>query len=183
MLNQEIAELFPGTSPRLIRVLTEEHIFQISNQSQSGLNYIKLRQGGKNGASSAKLSNLLVNWRRLLAETPDMVLQIIGGLASKYLIPLAILSTIAKLQNIATLTVSENHATALCAMWTKRDAYDSITPERAFEETNTLLKHFRMNEMARDEFDQVLEDLAKLSTLKVEAGNIALMECITFSLN
>lgn len=143
---------------------------------------ITAHSGGLRGGETRKPGNIRFNWRKLYQELGDMVLNTAGAIAVPVLIPFAALSLWNKFQAHATIPLSREQATAIFAMWHRKDANHKIGKARALEEINVLLAVFKLPSLDHGELDVILRDLAALDCIEVAAdGQIWLREWVSTS--
>jgi hypothetical protein len=140
------------------------------------------RSGGLRGGETRKPGNIRFNWRKLYQELGDMILNAAGAIAVPVLIPFAALSLWNKFWTHATIPLSREQATAIFAMWHRKDANHKIAKPRALEEINALLVVFKLPPLDEAELEVILRDLAALECVEVAAdGEIWLREWVSAS--
>lgn len=140
---------------------------------------VTLHSGGLRGGETRKLGNLQFNWRRLVGESPDMILTLIGTLAVPALFPLAALSLWNKYVIHSSVTLSREQATALFAMWTRRDRKNRISRSDALNAVNDLVAVFKLPSVDADEFSITLNDLVHLKCIEIDADVVWLREWVS----
>jgi hypothetical protein len=142
------------------------------------MHFITMNSGGYDGGESRKPGNLRLNWRKLLADSPDIGLNIAGVVATPYLVPLAALSLWNKLWGHSTIPLSKEHATVLCAMWQGRDTENRIENSQAFEKAGVLFSLYQWSSLNKQAFDQILVDLEGIECIECEDKSIWLREWV-----
>lgn len=143
---------------------------------------ITLHSGGRRGGNSRKPGNIVLNWRRLVQDSADLVLTGAGVVATPWLIPLAALSIFNKLWAHSSIDVSREQAACLFAMWHHRDENNRIEIDRAHSESAALFEVFTWPSLGRAEFDAVLHDLVQMRCVELPgAGTIWLREWVRTS--
>jgi hypothetical protein len=100
------------------------------------LEYITADHGGSRGGQTRKPGNIFLNWRKLLSEFGDVVLTVAGATSVPKLIPFAALSIWNKLWSNSAISLAPEQATALLAMWHRRDGNNRIERTTAYQEIN-----------------------------------------------
>jgi len=105
-----------------------------------------------------------------------------GAIAVPVLIPFAALSLWNKFCAHSTIPLSREQATAIFAMWHRKDANHKIKKPRALEEINVLLAVFKLPALDDGELDVILRDLVALDCIELNAdGEIWLREWVSTS--
>ena len=139
---------------------------------------ITLKSGGLQGGETTKPGNLRLNWQRFVRDCGDMVLTAAGVIAVPILIPFAALSLWNKYWTHATIPLSREQATALFAMWTRKDDEQRTTRASAIEALNELLTVFKLPSVDAAEFAVIERDLIHLQCIELDGDRIWLRQWI-----
>ena len=143
---------------------------------------ITLHSGGRRGGNTRKPGNIILNWRRLVQDSADLVLTGAGVAATPWLIPLAALSIFNKLWSHSGIEVSREQAACLFAMWHHRDENNRIEIDRAHAESDALFDVFTWPSLERAGFEAVLQDLVQMRCVELpDAKTIWLREWVRTS--
>lgn len=169
--NNEIADYVVKSFAKISEPVKDEYVFMelITLKSASGLG------GGK----SRKTGNVQLNWRKLLTDSPEHYLTIVGAATSSYLIPLAGLVVWNKLWALRSIEISEMHAIVISALWELRDNNNYVDGKDLLSKINIHFKKHTKRELSNDELDIIISDLCDLRTIKLKSdGRIWLCEYV-----
>jgi len=127
---------------------------------------ITANHGGFGGGRSRKPGNIVLNWRRLVRDSSDLVLTGAGAAASPWLIPFAALSIFNKLWTHSSVELTREQASCLFAMWNHCGTDHRISSDEAFAECSALFAVFKWPTLERDAFDAILRDLECLRCIE-----------------
>ena len=147
------------------------------------IHMITLQSGGLQGGATTKPGNLRLNWNRFVRDCGDMVLTAAGVVTAPILIPFAALSLWNKYWTHATITLSREQATALFAMWTRKDDENRIATDAAMAALNELLTVFKLPLIDDAEFDVIKRDLVRLRCIECDEKGIWLREWVKTTYN
>lgn len=142
------------------------------------MHFITMNSRGYDGGESRKPGNLRLNWRKLLADSPDIGLNIAGVVATPYLVPLAALSLWNKLWGHSAIQLSKEHATVLYAMWQGRDTKNRIANSQAFEKAGVLFSVYQWPSLDKHAFEHILVELERIECIECEDESIWLCEWV-----
>jgi hypothetical protein len=143
---------------------------------------ITAHSGGRRGGQTRKPGNIVLNWRRFIQDSADLVLTGAGATTTPWLIPLAALSIFNKLWSHSSIDLTREQATCLYAMWHHCDKDHKIQVEHAHIECSSLFVVFDWHALERRKFDTILHDLAGLRCIEMpEPETIWLREYISTS--
>lgn len=148
------------------------------------MHMITAQHGGHRGGQTRKPGNLRLNWRRLLGEFGDLSLTVASAVAVPPLIPFAALSLWNKLWTHSTIALSREHATALVAMWHRRDENHRIHRTKAHDEVNALFTVFTWPLLDAAAFAALLNELVALDCIELkDSDQIWLREWVQTTYN
>jgi len=142
------------------------------------IHMITAQSGGLGGGETTKPGNLRLNWHKLVRSCGDMVLTAAGVAAHPVLIPFAALSLWNKYWTHATIPLSREQATALFAMWSRKDSKNRITRDVAIAAVNDLLAVFKLPLIDQKQFDVIERDLTHLRCIECDQDGIWLREWV-----
>ncbi len=142
------------------------------------MHLITMTSRGYDGGESRKPGNLRLNWRKLLADSPDICLNIAGVVTTPYLVPFAALSLWNKLRGHSAIQLSKEHATVLYAMWQGRDTNNRIANSQAFEKAGVLFCIYQWPPLNKHAFEHILVELERIECIECEDDSIWLRESV-----
>lgn len=126
-----------------------------------------------------KPGNILLNWKLLLQQVPDLGLT---AHSLKEQNPLMIVFAGLKIAQIiisaARIELQQRHAFTLYMMWHHRNPRNEISEEHAFELINKQLANNAESPMAEAEFTTLIDDLIALRCIELVDGTIWLKEWV-----
>lgn len=127
---------------------------------------------GDAGATSLKVTNLILNWRKVIELANESALETAGAASvSWWLVPLAALHLVQKAQRRATVHVSREDALVLVALWKiRRD--DGVPEEIAWKVVQASLREDSPSEFTYKQFNVSLDNLIELKAIDIIAGRI-----------
>lgn len=135
------------------------------------LEMIVANRGGRSGGRSRKPGNILLNWRRLFGESPDLILTGAGVIATPWLIPLAALSIFNKLWANASIELTKEQATCLFAMWHRCDDHHVIDHATAGASCRELFSVYLWPEPSDQLLCHIYQDLQTLRCIEPRGPN------------
>ena len=139
-------------------------------------------RGGRLGGRTRKPGNILLNWRRLVRDTADLVLTGAGTIATPWLIPVAALSIFNKLWAHSKIELTREQAACLFAMWHQCDEDHKIQVDQALAECSNLFSVFKWPVLEQAQFKVILHDLESIRCIEMsESSTIWLCEWIRTS--
>jgi hypothetical protein len=146
------------------------------------LEMIVADRSGRGGGRSRKLGNILLNWRTLFRDSPDLILTGVGSFAQPWLIPLAALSIFNKLWAQSSIELTKEQATCLFAMWHRSDQNHMIDRDEAFSCCKELFSVYQWPEPSDASFSVIIGDLKSLGCVELrDGGKIWLREWVRSS--
>jgi hypothetical protein len=139
---------------------------------------ITLHSGGLQGGETSKPGNLRLNWHRFAAECGDMVLTVAGVINMPMLVPFAALSLWNKYWTQSTIKLSREQATALFAMWTRKNERNRIARSDAITAINELLTVFKLPLIDDSAFNAIECELIHLQCIESDDDGIWLREWV-----
>jgi len=128
---------------------------------------ITLSSAGRRGGQTRKPGNIILNWRNLLRESPDLVLTGAGVATTPWLIPLAALSIFNKLWTNSKIDLTREHASCLFAMWQHCNDDHKLATNLALAECQELFKVFGWPPLNAAQFSAILHDLVELQCIEL----------------
>ncbi len=120
----------------------------------------------ENEVSTIKPGNIVLNMKKLLLDSSEIVLTIAGVAATPYLIPLAALIIWNKVWSNIKIDSGENQAIVIMLMWENRNVQDNTIEEsNAYSLFNQYLKTKNRNGLVIEDFRRVLTDLEKMKCI------------------
>ena len=129
-------------------------------------------------AISVKPGNILLNWRKLFDNIPDVVLTGAGVEAAPWLWPFAGLAIWNKVWSQIKIDLSEYHAVSMYAMWKNKNNKNCIDLSTARRKTNEILKLNNKNILKKREFYDILQDLTRMKCIEIDKGEVWLREWV-----
>ena len=140
------------TSPK-IEIYTHHIILDIKTESPSS-------------ARSFKPGNILLNWRKLLKDSPDSILTIVGAVAVPWLIPLAGLVVWNNVWSLLSIKIDERHAAVIGAMWKNSDEENCIRNDKVLDLVNKDLSEYNRPIMNEKELKGILKNLEEMKCIE-----------------
>lgn len=131
------------------------------------------------GGASYKPGNILLNWRRLIDEIPEVALTGLGVVAEHpVVVVLGALFICKNLHPTVKIELSDRHATALYSMWQNKDHTKRISEGGALIKTNEQLVRDKKEPLTSQEFAKIVDDLCKMECIELTEGAIWLRESV-----
>jgi hypothetical protein len=147
-----------------------------------------LNQGdGLTGGFSIKPGNIVISWKRLLFDSFEHTLTLIGAVTTSILapvvIPFAALVVYNKISGLKKIKIEERHAMILAALWQSRDHENSLVSKDGIVEIcNTFLSKYDRPKIGREEFTLLTNDLDKIGAIELTRdGDIWLKDSVVVS--
>jgi len=132
---------------------------------------ITTRPGGIGGGRSSKPGNIWLNWRKLLIDSAESILTVVGAIAIPWLIPLAGLIVWNKVWALSNLEMDERHAATIWTMWKNRDKENRIEHDIILNLVNEELSKYKRSPMGEEELKNILNDLEKMECIEKDEKN------------
>ena len=142
------------------------------------IRFITLKNRIENGARSIKPGNLILNWKNLFDNLPNIVFTGVAAINLEILIPFAALNLWNIVWSNLKIEISINHAISLYVMWINRDRFNKISEEKAFKVANQYLKENTFSELTKKEFIGIVDELCNMACIELNEGNIWLRESV-----
>ena len=120
---------------------------------------------------------ILLSWRKLMPLLPEIVLDSAEANSGHvWLIVFMALAIWSRLAAAAPEGVGKDDATTLLALWRYRNAHDEIPAAEGFARTNAVRAEIRLPSLAKADFADVIDRLARLGCLSLATGTIQLRD-------
>ena len=129
-------------------------------------------QGGRRGGRTRKPGNIWLNWRKLIRESPDLVLTGAGSIAEPWLGVLAALSTFNKMWAHASIELRKEQAACLVAMWPRCDERCRIPRAAAYSSCKELFSVYQWPEPSDDQLGELISELEVLRCVESKPEDI-----------
>ena len=143
---------------------------------------ITIRRPHQPSASSRKLANLVLNWRKLFQIIPDVTLASLGAaalpLSAVWSLPLAVLYALNKMCGGMTEELDDVEATALVTLWRESGARARIPEELGFRSTCAFREEAGLQPISASRFSAAIDRLARLHCIDLHDGDIVLRESV-----
>ena len=152
-LSIKIIDHFCGITPPEIEIDTHHFIFDI-------------KSGGLGGARSSKPGNIWLNWRKLLIDSSESILTIVGAVAVPWLIPLAGLVVWNKVWSLSSIKIDERHAAVIWTMWKNSDEENCIKNDKVLDLVNKDISKYNRPIMNEKELKDILKNLEEMKCIE-----------------
>lgn len=133
-------------------------------------------------ASSRKLGNVVLNWRKLLDIVPDISLTGLGAaslpVAPQVAVVLTGLYIWNKVWREAVEEFSDVEAVTILALWEHRNGKNRIPEQEGFVKTNEVRERFALPPLTQGQYTSAVNRLAALQCVEIEDGVIWLRESV-----
>ena len=141
----------------------EEHIMEL----------IVLHPSGRGGGRSRKLGNVKLNINKLVEALANGSFAIVGSLQAPILVPMAFIVLWSSLRKVTDITLTENDAAVLWAMWVYRDREKNIIPVNGLLDiVNNHLSKYDKTTITQKDLDFALNNLVKIKSIKKSKSTI-----------
>jgi len=166
MLVQQFVRLSPPQDPPIFSPVSVQSVKMHETHLAQ---FVVANRGGLAGGLSRKPGNILLNWRRLFLDSPDLILTGAGAIATPWLVPLAALSIFIKVWTQSTLLLTKEHAASLCAMWHRCENM-KIHFDSALICTNELFQVYSWPPLEVVTFQSVLKELETIRCIEIRSN-------------
>ena len=167
--NSKVEEISSGIINHFVDITAPEV------ESKSDL--LMIRRDVMGGGTSMKPGNIYLNWKKLFVDGSEAILTIAGTIALPWLIPLAGLVVLKKIQSILSVQITESQAAVIHTIWANRDTENSIKSEIVLDLVNLELSEYNRPEMSQKELNMILMDLEKMKCIeKINENKLWLRE-------
>lgn len=171
-INVIIEEVFQSDSIQVTCPLEPEPVMEF-------LTIERISRGSYKG-QSIKPGNITLNIKKLIKELPDIAL-LVPNLAydAWWLKVSAFLVLWRSLYRQATLELSNEHATAIVALWSNCNNEQRINKEKGYEITKGLFEQLELDILTWEKYMQLLLDLEKNAHLEIDDNGIWMREWVS----
>jgi hypothetical protein len=139
--------------------------------------FITMKPGGIGGGVSVRPGNVFLNWKKLLADSSESILTVIGAIEIPWLIPLAGLVVWGKVRSLVDVDLDERHAAVMWTLWKNKEEGNFIDSSKMLGLVNVELGRYDRPVMNDEELGEILSDLEKLGCIKrIDDGRVLLEE-------
>ena len=125
---------------------------------------------------------ILLSWRKLMPVLPEIVLDSAeANSAHVWLIVFMALAIWSRLAAAAPEGVGADDATTLLALWRYRNTNDEISESDGFARTNAVRAEIRLPPLAKPDYAEAVDRLARLRCLSLATGTIQLRDSIALA--
>lgn len=139
---------------------------------------------GLRGGTSIKNGNIFLSWKRLLFDSAEHTLTLVGAVTTSILapviIPFAALVVWNKLWSLREIKIEERHAMILSVLWQNRNEDSNIVSNIGIIEIiNSALAKYDRPKIEIEEYSLIVSDLAELKVLELKSdGTIWLRDWV-----
>lgn len=136
----------------------------------------------RDGATSKKLGNIRLNWRKLFDSSTTLAFAGASAAADRWLIPFAALIAWKEVQQMTTVRIEPRDSVVLEAMWRGKNNKHRIEKSVALELSNRNLSGYELEPLDESAFEKALNRLSDLECIEIEAEEVWLREWVKRSI-
>lgn len=129
------------------------------------IKYLRIGAGGRDGGSSAKPGNVLLNLRKLVVAAASGVLTLSGGVLAPWLYVVGGLVIWDSLYSCLQIEVDETTAAVIWTLWKYADGENTIAKDGLLARVNAELKRHQGRAVSQEQLQQSLQKLERMSTI------------------
>jgi len=179
-IEQDISDLLAGRRDVIEEVLNK---FADIDESPHFATFTRITSTSfQEGATSKKLGNIRLNWRKLFDSSPTLAFAGAGAATDRWLIPFAALIAWKEVQKIVSVQVEPRDSVVLEAMWGGKDGRHRIKKPLALEVSNRKLSEYGLERIDENVFEKALNSLSDLECIEIESEEVWLREWVKRSI-
>ena len=173
----DICKIIGNQDKKVGEFILEHFIFVDRNESKK--NVIHISDKGMGGGISKKITNISLNWKKLIIDGSESIITIFGVSVYPILIPLAALVVWNKFYALMDIRLTELHAIMIFSLWKKYNDDDdnNFSTLKILQIVNDNLFTFNKPKIDVIQTNKILQDLLEIGCIKkVEENKFTLQE-------